>query len=85
MWGISAPLYTRAVAELGAEKRDQSPGALWSCGLQGGRWEMGGSQTETGEAEALEGVRDPRDMEAQDSGQEGPSDLEGGICITHTP
>lgn len=46
---------------------------------------MGGSQTETGEAEALEGVRDPRDMEAQDSGQEGPSDLEGGICITHTP
>lgn len=40
---------------------------------------------EAGKAEALEGARDPRDLEAQDSGQEGPSDLEGrGVHHTYT-
>lgn len=46
---------------------------------------MGGSQMEAGKAEALEGVRDPRDVEAQDSGQEGHLTWRGGVCITHTP
>lgn len=86
MRGVRAPLYMQELLQSWVLSRgtaaSRSASELWAAGREmgDGRLTDGG-----GQAEALEGVRDPRDMEAQDSGQEGRSDLEGrGVHHTYT-